>query len=246
MRIDQAVLLAAGRGSRLAPYTDDRPKCLVEVAGRPIVDGLLDALAASGVAELVVVTGYRGDALRRHLGRRRAGVGIHYVEAPAWETTNNICSLAAAAPAIAGGFLLLESDVAAEPAVVAAIAAPDRMAVAVYTGGMTGTGVRFDAATGAIRDLLLGAHRGDTRGLAKTVNFTSLSASTWAIYHARLAAWIAAGRTDAYYEAVLAELVAEDAVALRAADVTGLRWWEIDDAADLRHADALLGATRAA
>jgi hypothetical protein len=54
----------------------------------------------------------------------------------------------------------------------------------------------------------------------------------------RLAAWINAGRLDDYYEAVLAELINTRAVAMTPADVTPLRWYEIDDVADLARAAA--------
>jgi NDP-sugar pyrophosphorylase family protein len=241
MTCTQAVLLAAGRGSRLAPLTDDRPKCMVEVAGRAIVDDLVDGIAATGVRELVVVTGYRADALRAHLGRARRGIRIRYVDNPAWATTNNICSLDLARPHVRAPFMLLESDVHVEPSVVAAVAVPDRMAVAAYTPVMTGTGVRVGV-DGRVREMILGAHRGDTRGVAKTVNFTSFSPAVWAAYERRVAVWIAAGRTGEYYEAVLAELVNAGQVAMMAADVTDHRWWEIDDVNDLRVAEAMVAA----
>src|SRR4029453_7698847 len=55
----KAIIVAAGMGSRLAPYTDDRPKCLVEVNGRSILQRQLDAYRACGVQELVIIPGYR-------------------------------------------------------------------------------------------------------------------------------------------------------------------------------------------
>ena len=74
-----AVLLAAGEGTRLHPYTIDRPKCLVEVAGRPLLDRTLSALEAVGVEELVLVTGYREDVLRAFLERRGSRVRVRCV-----------------------------------------------------------------------------------------------------------------------------------------------------------------------
>jgi choline kinase len=235
--IKQAVLLAAGSGKRLLPLTADRPKCMVEVAGRPIVDGLVGSLARAGVEELVVVTGYRAGALRAHLGRERDGVAMTYVDNPHYATTNNIVSLLLAAPLVRAPFMLLESDVEAEPAVIASIATPDRMAVAAYDATMSGTGVRL-APGGGVAAMILGAHRGDTRGVYKTVNFSSFSDAVWTPYAARLARWINAGRVHDYYEAVLAELVNARDVAMTAADVTRLRWHEIDDVTDLARAAA--------
>jgi choline kinase len=239
----RAVLLAAGRGKRLLPHTLDRPKCMVPVNGRPIVDGLIDALAGLGIEELVVVIGYRGDALRDHLGGRRAGIEIRYVENPVFDTTNNIYSLHLARPAIRAPFLLLESDVVAEPAVLGAIVEPDRIAVARYDRAMTGTGVRIDA-DGRIDEVILAAHHGERAGVYKTVNFYSFSAAVWSVYAQRLDRWIGRGEVNAYYEAVLAELINAGEVTMTAADVTHRLWWEIDDDTDLRRAEAMLRAAR--
>ena len=59
----RAVILGAGEGTRLRPYTDDRPKCLVELAGRTLLAWQLDALAAAGVSDTTIVTGYRADQI---------------------------------------------------------------------------------------------------------------------------------------------------------------------------------------
>jgi choline kinase len=238
-RCRQAVLLAAGAGKRLLPLTADRPKCMVPVGGRPIIDGLVDSLSMLGIDELVVVTGYRADALRAHLGRRVAGMRVVYVDNPDYSSTNNIVSLDLASPLIAPPFLLLESDVVAEPAVLAPLAVPDRLAVAAYDRTMSGTAVRLDSA-GRVASMILAAHTGDTSTLHKTVNFSSFSATTWTAYAARLASWIRARRLHDYYEAVLADLINSRTVTLTAVDVTHLRWHEIDDATDLARAEQTL------
>ena len=66
----KAIILSAGQGSRLGHLTDDRPKCLIEFNGRTLLDRQLDALAANGVEEAVVVTGFRDDQIEAALKRR--------------------------------------------------------------------------------------------------------------------------------------------------------------------------------
>jgi len=63
-----AVVLAAGKGTRMK---SDLPKVLLPVAGQPMIDYVLDALAAGGVGQTVVVIGYRGDLVRQHLAGRK-------------------------------------------------------------------------------------------------------------------------------------------------------------------------------
>jgi glucose-1-phosphate thymidylyltransferase len=74
----KAVVLAAGEGTRLRPLTADRPKALVEVDGRPILEHCLSKLADLGVAEFLVVVGYRGARIIDYFGDEFRGVPITY------------------------------------------------------------------------------------------------------------------------------------------------------------------------
>lgn len=75
----QAVILAGGQATRMRPYTDDRPKAMVEVAGAPILEHQLRWLERNGIREVVLSVGYRAEVVEGHLGDgSRFGVDITY------------------------------------------------------------------------------------------------------------------------------------------------------------------------
>jgi choline kinase len=113
----KAIIVAAGRGRRLGNHTDAIPKCMVEVAGRPILHRQLDALGAAGVEDVVVVRGYRGQLIDG--GARR----LRFVENPEWERNNIYASLLHAAHEMDAGFYFSYSDIVFAPEAARALAA---------------------------------------------------------------------------------------------------------------------------
>ena len=85
------IILAAGQGTRLRPLTDDRPKCLVEVNGRSIIERQLDTMRACGVKDedITIVCGYCSDVLKKKF----EDTNIHFLVNEQYDTTNMVCSL---------------------------------------------------------------------------------------------------------------------------------------------------------
>lgn len=93
--IERAVLLAAGRGTRLGDLTSSTPKPLLQVGGRPIVVRILDGLIAAGIREVTIVTGYLAEVLERELGNGAAsGLDVRYVRQAALDGTARALTLA--------------------------------------------------------------------------------------------------------------------------------------------------------
>lgn len=114
-----AIIVSAGRGSRLLPLTEAMPKCLVPVGGRAILDHQLDALAEAGVGKAVIVAGYRAEMVEAHIARGGHGVAARVIFNPFWAETSSIASVWAAHPQVAGPFLLLNGDTVFEGRVIA-------------------------------------------------------------------------------------------------------------------------------
>lgn len=86
----KAIILAAGRGSRMRNLTEDRPKGLVELAGRSLLDLQIAALRGGGASDIAAVRGYRGNTLE--------GRGLTLFDNPRWDVTNMVVSLRCASP----------------------------------------------------------------------------------------------------------------------------------------------------
>ena len=103
----RAIILAAGRGSRLKELTDETPKCLMEVGGKSLLRRQVDAYKAHGIEEVLVVRGY--------LAEKIDFPDILTVDNPDWETTGLIPSLMCAERFMEGGFLFSYGDTTFDP-----------------------------------------------------------------------------------------------------------------------------------
>ncbi|MBI4210655.1 MAG: nucleotidyltransferase family protein [Candidatus Diapherotrites archaeon] len=74
----QSIILAGGRGTRLAPITDVVPKCLVEIKGRPMLEWILEKIIAAGINEVNLIVGYKREMIEEHFGPEFEGVKINY------------------------------------------------------------------------------------------------------------------------------------------------------------------------
>ncbi len=237
-RIRTALLLAAGTGSRLQPLTEDLPKCLTEVNGTPVLERLVRGLEAWEFERLVVVVGHLDGRVRDFLDRLGSGLDIQYVLSTKYKTTNNIYSLWAARHAIREPVLLLECDLVFDDVLLGEMLKPDRIAVSGILPWMNGTTVSLDRSSRVTRFHLGRDQPTDVRP-HKTVNMYSFSRSSWQHVTKRLEQYISSGRVNEYYEAVLAEMVADGDLSFEAVVFDNQRWYEIDTPKDLIEAERL-------
>ena len=113
------VILAAGMAKRLRPLTDERPKCLLTVGERTLLQRTMDAQIAAGITEWVVVTGYRANMIRDFLTQHYPQLTIYFIDNPDYAHNNNIFSLWLTRPYTEGhDFLLLDSDILFDPQII--------------------------------------------------------------------------------------------------------------------------------
>ncbi|MEO5842446.1 MAG: aminotransferase class I/II-fold pyridoxal phosphate-dependent enzyme [Acidimicrobiales bacterium] len=241
--VRRALILAAGLGQRMRSLTVDVPKCLVELNGVPILFRSLRVLACAGVTEAVVVVGHEAAQVRRRVGDHFAGMDIQYVDAPLFETTNNICSLWDARRYCDEDILLIEGDVVFDCDIVMRLREQvgSSMAVAANNANFSGTVVRHDD-NGFVTAFILGAEldgRLDGDDAHKTVNIYLLRAEALRTkILPELCRQVESGNVQAFYETVFRDLVADGSLSdLVAVDVSMSRWYELDDCRDLEIAE---------
>jgi L-glutamine-phosphate cytidylyltransferase len=128
MRIGKAIILSAGKGSRLLPLTADRPKCLIELSGRSLLEWQLDALRDAGIAEIVVVTGFRDDLVDAVAAGRE---GVRTLFNPFYHVADNLGSVWMARAEFDRDTLLLNGDTLVSGPLLARVLTADTGPVAV-------------------------------------------------------------------------------------------------------------------
>ena len=119
-RIEQAIILAAGEGQRLKPFTALRPKVMLPIANKPILSYVVEAVAGNGIPGIIMVVGYKKEQVQDYFGSgERFGVSITYVTQKYQVGTAQ--ALRVAQNAATEGFLVLPGDNIIEPSTISGI-----------------------------------------------------------------------------------------------------------------------------
>lgn len=89
----QAVILAAGLGKRLKSLTENYPKCMIKINGSTIIERCLNIITKYPINKIIIVTGHKGEVLKKEIKYEYNNIRIEYIENPVYEKTNNIYSL---------------------------------------------------------------------------------------------------------------------------------------------------------
>lgn len=246
--IRKAVILAAGVGDRLRPFTDRLPKCMVPVAGVPILDNTLAHLAALGTEEIAIVVGHHKEVIIERYGARHLGMSMTYVVSESYDKTNNIYSLWLARGHLTQDVLLLEADIFFERAVLERLLLQSGGNLAIvsrHQSWMSGTVVSVDA-RGCIQATVDSQNQPDGFDYSKffkTANIYLFRQDFLNRYFLpQLEAYITSKDYDEYYESILITLGHRGKNNLVAVDCDDLKWYEIDDESDRLAAEYLFNS----
>lgn len=91
MKIKNAIILAAGRGSRMRHLTDEVPKCMMTINNKTVIQRLIEVLKYKYINNIIVITGYKSDILRKHLNEIDRNIKI--IQNNSWNAGNSIMSM---------------------------------------------------------------------------------------------------------------------------------------------------------
>ena len=234
--MSHVVLLGAGLGARLRPLTDDRPKCVVEIAGEPLARRMLRQFAERGVTGATVVVGHFAARARELIGTEVAGMQICFVENADYATTNTMYSTLLAIDALAQGGYLVEGDIIAADAVIDRLVGADEgrshWAVDAWTPAHSGSRLWTAGGTRIVKQEIYRAQTETAVPNAwKSSGMLKLTGAT-----ARQLGLLLRDEPDRkiYYDDVIGKHV--DKLVIQVLDLAGAPWFEVDDLNDMAQA----------
>ena len=234
------VILAAGMAKRLRPLTDTKPKCLLKVGERTLLERTVEAMLQAGVAEFVVVTGYRAVMIRDFLTQHFPTLTFHFLDNVDYEHNNNIYSLWMAGQVVRGrDFLLMDSDILCDPAAVVRIGRKPQSALAVnrHELGEEEMKVVVDANQN-ITEISKTCNPADAMG--ESVGIERITADySDALYRELDQMILNEGLIDIFYERAFERLIPQGHT-FRVVDTTNYFSYELDTPEDFERAQQLM------
>lgn len=243
----QAIMLAAGKGSRLGKYTKNNTKCMLEVNGVSLLERTIESLICAGINSLTLVVGYKKNELIEYINDKKLNkrITIKYIENNDYNSTNNIYSLYLAKDSLVeDDTILLESDLIYEPSIIKQLVdcKYDNVAVvAKYKDWMDGTVVTIDGDNNIIefvekKDFSFN----DANNYFKTVNIYKFTKDYMRkFYIPFLETYLNTYGKNHYYELVLKVISKIPDSGIKAMKISNEKWYEIDDCQDLDISSAL-------
>jgi len=219
----KAILLAAGKGTRISRMVQDIPKSALPVNGVPMIRQTVDLLQKRGF-EIIVCVGYQQDVVREAL----KGYDVTYYCNPFYDVTNSIASLWFAREELMEDCLIMNADVFFSDAILQMVMADEHQAVMLVDKSRRVNGDYFFATTdnGCIKkygkDLPLQYRSCEYVGISK------ISEGFMPVFKARLEKLINESKHDKWWEDVVYSFTDKDEYQIHTKDVEGLFWSEID------------------
>ncbi len=234
----KAILLAAGVGSRIRPLTDDKPKSLLDINGKSILERMLDNVRAVGIKEVVVITGYREDQLKEFISSKFSDLSVQYKTNDIYEQTNTGYSLLLTRDLIGDDdFIKFDADVVFEEEILRKLISSPHETALCIDRNINLEAEEVKARTDSEGKVLeVGKKLDPHTASGESIGIEKISKSAAKILYAELERLMQNKENwQEYYDDSYTTLV-NQGVPFAAVDITGLKWVEIDTHEDYQKA----------
>jgi choline kinase len=245
--VTHALILAAGRGTRLGADVAGRPKCLTDVNGAAIIDWQLDALAANGIRDVVVVTGFEAAQVTGHVRARELGgqFSFTFINNARFAETNVLTSWYEARQALPDDYVYMHGDTIFESDLIRRLlgeADRNELTLAIDTHECGEEEMKVAMAGARVR--LISKQMPPAEALGEFTGVMHVPR----VAHERLVAISSkllsgSNGSKLFVEAAIQHLVEHANESPRLVDITGMRWREIDFPEDLLAARSMMNAS---
>lgn len=225
----KAIILAAGMGTRISRFIEERPKCMVDIGGMTLIEYTVDLLRKHGVGEIVVAVGYKANCIMSVLKDKQ----VEFVYNPFYDVTNGIASMWFAREYLVGDedTIIMSGDVYLESNIIEALIRVEKDPVLLADSSrIVEADYRYNYENGILKkfgkDLSVAETTGECLGVAK------LSAEYVEHYREHMIEMINAQCHSVWWESVLYDLVSEEKIYVH--DIAGCFWAEVDYVEDYR------------
>lgn len=228
----EAIIPAAGLGSRLKHHTREKSKCLLEVGRSTIFERMVDLILAAGVEKIHVVVGHAAPEVVATVRDPR----VRYILNPRYATSNIVVSMALVLPFVKGDFFVLPCDLLFDPSVLDKfLARREDVVMAVdrsmpYSEAATKVTLRGDRVIRTGKDIPVAETDGETSGMYAYYGGAAAKFREAVFSHVK------AGRQQLFNCDVIDSMIRAKDAPVFMADITGLKWCEVDDEHDLLRA----------
>jgi L-glutamine-phosphate cytidylyltransferase len=236
----KVLILSAGQGRRLLPYTAESPKCTIPVLGRSMIEWQIDALLSLGIDRITVVVGYGADYVEQLLKQCYGTHCIKLIYNPEFAETNNLVSCWAAREEMNEDFILLNGDTLFEASVLRRLLGEPVRPVTVTIDHKNS----YDADDMKVtlegsRLVNIGKDLEPDKTNGESIGMILFRGEGPALFRAALEdALLAPSARKAFYLSVIREM--SQSMQVHTCSIAGLNWCEIDYPADIKRAEKIL------
>ncbi len=238
------VILSAGIGKRLRPLTDKKPKCLIEVLDKPILEHQLELfLDNDKIEQIIIIIGYKADLITKYIKSiTNSNPKIKVLVNPIYDQTNNMYSLYLAEEYLKNSFLLLNGDVILQKEIVnGLIEFPFKDAIAVDVGNYNEESMKVIQNADYLTDISKAINKKNALGCS--IDFYKFSEEGKNQLFNKINEYINEKKEkNLWTEVAIQDLLRKNELKMKAYDIKDMKWIEIDNLNDLQSAKKIFSS----